>query len=119
MVITEKWDYAHEEAEGGDIWLESFKGDFDADAGNPGHMNVAANRHQNGINCVFYDGHAKRYTPDAIRASKDLTGCTLVQAYPHISSPPDGEDMCDGNNPTCANNLPDNQSPNNICNTFP
>ena len=62
----------------------------------------------------FYDGHAKRYTPDTIRASKDLTGCTLVQAYPHISSPGGNDDMCDGKNPTCANNLPDNQSPNLI-----
>ena len=28
MVITEKWEYANEDAEGGDLWLESFKGDF-------------------------------------------------------------------------------------------
>ena len=53
MVITEKWGYAHEESEGGDLWLESFKGDFNPDPAQSGYMQVASNRHQDGINCVF------------------------------------------------------------------
>ena len=119
MVVTEKWGYTHEESEGGDLWLESFKGDFNTDSTQPGHLMVASNRHQDGINCVFFDGHAKRYTPSLIRASKDLTGCTLVQAYPHLSSPPDGEDMCDNNNTGCINDTAGTADAVNICNTFP
>lgn len=116
MVITEKWDYAHEETESGDLWLESFKGDFNTDPSNPGHMRIASNRHQNGVNCVFFDGHAKRYTPAAIRASKDLTGCTLVNAYPHITG--DSQDMCVTGNAGCTNTTSGTDGPVNICNTF-
>ena len=119
MVITEKWGYAHEETEGGDLWLEPFKGDFNTESSQPGHMMIAANRHQDGLNCVFFDGHAKRCTPTQIRASKDLTGCTLVQSYPHISAPPDPQDMCDNSNAGCVNNSSGTADGDNICNTFP
>ena len=118
MVITEKWDYAHEETESGDLWLEPYKGDFNTDPTQPGHMMVASNRHQDGINCVFFDGHAKRYTPAAIRASKDLTGCALVQAYPHISSPPADDDMCTATNAGCSDSSSGTDGAVNICNTF-
>ena len=113
IVVTEKWSYAAEETEGFDIWMEPFKGDLADDPAHPGSMTVAANRRQGGINCAFFDGHAKRYTPDAIRASKDLTGCTLVHQYPHLSAPPASDDMCDQSVAGYANT-----SSANICNSF-
>ena len=119
MVVTEKRTDADEASEGGDLWLESFKGDFNTDPAQPEQMMVASDRHRGGINCVFFDGHAKRYTPALIRASKDLTGCTLVQAYPHLSSPPAGDDACDTNDAGCVNNSSGTAGKANVCNTFP
>ena len=119
MVITEKWDYANEDAEGGDLWLEPFKGDFNFDPTHAGHMMIASNRHRNGINCIFFDGHAKRETPTLLQNSKDLSGCTLIEKYPHLSSPADPQDMCDSHNPGCADTSTGTTGPVNICNTFP
>jgi prepilin-type processing-associated H-X9-DG protein len=71
-------------------------------------MALAANRHASGLNCVFFDGHAKWQKPQTIDASKTLTGCTLIHDYPLVS---DG--MCDASVPGCPNT-----DAANICNQF-
>jgi prepilin-type processing-associated H-X9-DG protein len=50
-------------------------------------MYVTANRHHSGINCAFYDGHAKLMLPGHILHSKDLTGCSLIFRYPFRDFP--------------------------------
>ena len=63
--------------------------------------------------------HAKWLKGQTIGASKSLTGCTLITAYPVT-------DMCDTATAGCTNTgKPDNTAPNrpipdrNICDTFP
>jgi len=90
-----------------DSWIEPFNGDFAYDAAS-GRSALAANRHHGGMNCTFFDGHARWFRPETIDASKWLTGCSLVHAYPLVS---DG--MCDQSIPGCNNRRPDN-----ICNAF-
>jgi prepilin-type N-terminal cleavage/methylation domain-containing protein/prepilin-type processing-associated H-X9-DG protein len=106
IVLTEKWGKDASGAAIGDSWIEPFNGDFNVDA--RGRMAIAGNRHQGGLNCVFFDGHAKVLRPGAINQSRDLTGCNLVHRYPLIS---DG--MCDQSVAGCTN-----ASPDNICNSF-
>lgn len=107
IVVTEKWGRDLGGNPIGDSWIEPFNGDFNY---NPAldRMALAANRHSSGLNATFYDGHVKWYKPQTIVASKTLTGCSLIHAYPLVS---DG--MCDVSNPGCANTSEDN-----ICNLF-
>jgi prepilin-type processing-associated H-X9-DG protein len=111
IVITEKWGTAT------DSWLEPFNGDFSFNTGpyngttNPNGYK-AANIHTNGINCTFFDGHAKWMQPAAIMVSEELTGCGLVHQYPVVGVSATS-DMCDNTVPGCLNT-----NPNNICNTF-
>jgi len=107
MVITEKWGKDTTGAAITDSWIEPFNGDFNYTA-STGRMFKAGNRHQGGLNCVFFDGHAKALRPQTILQSRDLTGCNLVHRYPLVS---DG--MCDASVSGCTNT-----SPLNICNTF-
>ena len=106
IVITEAWS---EDASGNKIstetWLEAFDGDMAPDPLRPGSMLKYANRHQGGMNCAFFDGHAKWLKPDAIWQSRDLTGCSLVHKYPTLR-------MCDTSFPGCLS-----ASAANICNT--
>ncbi len=107
IVVTEKWGADTAGKPIADSWIEPFNGDFNYDPLTK-RMAIAANRHSAGINGTFYDGHVKWYTPQTINASKALTGCILVEAYPLVS---DG--MCSKNNPGCTNT-----SDENICNHF-
>jgi prepilin-type N-terminal cleavage/methylation domain-containing protein/prepilin-type processing-associated H-X9-DG protein len=106
LVITEAWS---RDATGALInteqWLEAFDGDMVRDPLRPGSMLKYANRHQGGMNCAFFDGHAKWLKPDTIWGSRDLTGCSLVHKYPTLR-------MCDISFPGCQST-----SANNICNT--
>ncbi len=106
IVITEAWS---RDATGAlintETWLEAFDGDMAPDPLRPGSMLKYANRHQGGMNCVFFDGHAKWLTPGTIWQSRDLTGCTLVHRYPTLR-------MCDLSFPGCMST-----SAANICNT--
>ena len=113
IVITEK----RGDPQAGDptaSWIEPHNGDFRYDAATD-KMTTLANRHSGGLNCVFFDGHAKWYRPQTIIASKTLTGCTLIHSNPLISNPPLANDMCDTktSGTACINNQADN-----ICNTF-
>jgi prepilin-type N-terminal cleavage/methylation domain-containing protein/prepilin-type processing-associated H-X9-DG protein len=105
IVITEAWS---RDATGAAInteqWLEAFDGDMAPDPLRPGSMLRYANRHQGGMNCAFFDGHAKWLKPDAIWQSRDLTGCALVHKYPTLR-------MCDRWNPGCTS-----LDAKNICN---
>jgi prepilin-type N-terminal cleavage/methylation domain-containing protein/prepilin-type processing-associated H-X9-DG protein len=107
MVLTEKWGVGTDGAAITDSWIEPFNGDFNYDAVR-GRMSIAGNRHQGGINCVFFDGHAKLLRPQTILQSRDLTGCNLVHRYPLVS-----DNMCDKSVTGCANT-----SDENICNAF-
>ncbi|MCX6379586.1 MAG: prepilin-type N-terminal cleavage/methylation domain-containing protein [Armatimonadetes bacterium] len=107
IVVTEKWGKDTSGNPIADSWIEPFNGDFKYDS-ILDRMALAANRHSSGLNATFYDGHVKWYKPQTIVASKTLTGCNLIHAYPLVS---DG--MCDVSNAGCANTSDDN-----ICNHF-
>jgi prepilin-type N-terminal cleavage/methylation domain-containing protein/prepilin-type processing-associated H-X9-DG protein len=130
IVITEKWGYVDNgigssgTTLNNETWMEPFDGDecqagsdvnsagacTDPQPGYPTGMVKMANRHQNGMNNVFFDGHAKWLTPGAIWQSADLTGCTLIHQFP--STQP-GSEVCDQTIPGCAAPLT-----RNICNVF-
>jgi prepilin-type N-terminal cleavage/methylation domain-containing protein/prepilin-type processing-associated H-X9-DG protein len=120
IVFVDKWDKTAGPAPTAitDSWIEPFNGDFDY---YPTYhrMKIAGDRHTEGVNGSFFDGHAKWLKAQTIGASKTLTGCTLVNTYPVA-------DMCDNGNPGCTNTgMADNTDPNqpisdrNICDTFP
>ncbi len=104
IVITEKWDKDTAGHPITESWLEAFDGDMAPDPSRPGSMLKFANRHQGGMNCAFFDGHAKWLKPTMIWTSRDLTGCTLVHFYPTTR-------MCDISFPGCTST-----SASNICN---
>ena len=104
IVISEKWDKDAAGVAIGESWLEAFDGDMSPDPARPGSMLKFANWHQGGMNCAFFDGHAKWLKPTMIWPSRDLTGCSLVHAYPTTR-------MCDVSFPGCTS-----ASANNICN---
>jgi prepilin-type N-terminal cleavage/methylation domain-containing protein/prepilin-type processing-associated H-X9-DG protein len=105
IVITEAWSRDGTGAViNTETWLEAFDGDMAPDPLRPGSMLKYANRHQGGMNCAFFDGHAKWLRPDAILQSRDLTGCTLVHNYPTLK-------MCDKWNVGCTS-----LGAQNICN---
>jgi prepilin-type N-terminal cleavage/methylation domain-containing protein/prepilin-type processing-associated H-X9-DG protein len=100
-----------------DSWTEPFNGDFDFYP-TYGRLALAGDRHQGGLDASFFDGHAKWLKGQAAGASRDLSGCALVNAYPVA-------DMCDLGDAGCANmGIPDKADPNhpiadrNICDTF-
>ena len=99
IVITEKWDKDLAGKQLPDSWVEPFNGDFAYDAA-ARRMNLIGDRHGEGANCTFFDGHAKWYRPSTLRASVDLTGCQLVHDYP------------------VADMKVANGNPDNICDTF-
>ncbi len=118
-VFVDKWDRTAGPTSKpiSDSWIEPFNGDFDYYP-TYARMALAGDRHQQGVNASFFDGHAKWMKGQAMGASKNLTGCALVNAYPVA-------DMCDKGDAGCANTgIPDNTDPNhpipdrNICDTF-
>jgi prepilin-type N-terminal cleavage/methylation domain-containing protein/prepilin-type processing-associated H-X9-DG protein len=119
IVIMDKWDKTAGPGPSAitDSWIEPFNGDFDY---YPAYrrMKVAGDRHTEGTNCSFFDGHAKWLKAGTIGQSKNLTGCALVNAFPVA-------DMCDKGVPGCTNTgLPDATDPaapiadRNICDGF-
>ena len=119
IVVVDKWDKTAGPNPTAitDSWIEPFNGDFDY---YPTYrrMKIGGDRHTEGVNGSFFDGHAKWLKGQTIGASKNLTGCTLINAYPVA-------DMCDMGNMGCANvGKPDNTDPNhpisdqNICDGF-
>ncbi len=108
MVLTEKWGVAANGEPITDCWVEPFNGDFNIDQAT-GKMSLAGNRHAGGLNCTFFDGHAKWLSAAEIDRSKDLTGCALVHSYPW-------NDMCDTSLPGCTNTADDPTAGGNICN---
>jgi prepilin-type N-terminal cleavage/methylation domain-containing protein len=86
MVVAEKWGTEKQSSAAPvsltDSWIEPFSGDFNWNPYSPGETWTAANRHFGTIDCVFFDGHAKAMNPASILASKDLSGCGLVNEYP-------------------------------------
>jgi prepilin-type N-terminal cleavage/methylation domain-containing protein/prepilin-type processing-associated H-X9-DG protein len=81
IVVTEKWP------ERTDSWIEPFLGNMAVDPAAAPKAYVTANRHSNGINCAFYDGHAKLLQPGNILRSKDLSGCDLIYRHPFRDFP--------------------------------
>ena len=130
LVVTEKWGYVDNgvgftgTSVNNETWMEPFDGDecqagsdantagncLDPRAGYPVGMVKMANRHANGLNSAFFDGHAKWLQPTTIWQSADLTGCTLIHNYP--SAQPSSE-VCDQTIAGCT--APVNRD---ICNLF-
>jgi prepilin-type N-terminal cleavage/methylation domain-containing protein/prepilin-type processing-associated H-X9-DG protein len=119
IVLIDKWDKTAGPSPAAitDSWIEPFNGDFDY---YPTYkrMKIAGDRHSEGVNCSFFDGHAKWLKGQSIGASKNLTGCLLIHSYPVA-------DMCDKTDTGCANfGKPDNTDPShpisdqNICDGF-
>ena len=82
IVIGEKWD---KDASGKVVtekWLEAYDGDMSPDPADPRRMKDFATRHQGFMNATFFDGHAKPLRATTIWSSRDLTGCSLLHAYP-------------------------------------
>ncbi len=97
IVITEKWDKNLVGKPITDSWVEPFNGDFAYDPAAK-RMGLIGDRHGEGVNCTFFDGHAKWYRPTTLINSKDLTGCQLVHDYPVADmSTPNGNpaNICD------------------------
>jgi len=105
VLLTEAWSTDGAGASiNTETWLEAFDGDMAPDPLRHGSMLKYANRHAGGMNCTFFDGHARWLKPDAILASRNLTGCSLVHKYPTLK-------MCDRWNAGCTS-----LDPKNICN---
>jgi prepilin-type N-terminal cleavage/methylation domain-containing protein/prepilin-type processing-associated H-X9-DG protein len=92
MVITEKWgnDYTCGNSSTcvNDSWIEPFNGDMTTDATDPTRLFKVGNRHNQRVNCVFFDGHAKSYDKNTIENSKDLTGCEMIYNNPYPGANP-------------------------------
>lgn len=86
-VITEKWGQDFNGAVT-DSWIEPYNGDFSVDAHDPTRTYKAADRHAKQMNAIFFDSHAKAKSGSAIRASKDMTGCQLIYAFPFPGTNP-------------------------------
>lgn len=66
-------------------------------------MAKIASRHQGGMECAFFDGHAKWLRPEVIAGKSFLNGCALVHVYPNTAV---GAKMCEsvsGDYSACAN----------------
>jgi prepilin-type N-terminal cleavage/methylation domain-containing protein/prepilin-type processing-associated H-X9-DG protein len=100
IVVTEKWSPP------GDTWVDQMDGDMLPMQADPIEMNTPANRHFSGMNCAFFDGHAKWTTPTAIWASADLSGCWLIHHYPapqaNLIAAGASAGLCDKTIPNCA-----------------
>lgn len=108
IVVSEKWGTA------GDTWVDQMDGDMLPKNGNPSQMNSIANRHQGGMNCAFFDGHAKWTTPTAIWASADLSGCWLIHHHPapaaNLLAAGSNTGLCDDTMANCPAGAPETYS---------
>jgi prepilin-type N-terminal cleavage/methylation domain-containing protein/prepilin-type processing-associated H-X9-DG protein len=100
IVVTEKWSAP------GDTWVDQMDGDMLPQQTEPNEMNTPANRHSNGMNSTFFDGHAKWLTPGAIWTSADLSGCQLIHSYPapgaNLIAAGTNTGLCDNTMPVCG-----------------
>jgi prepilin-type N-terminal cleavage/methylation domain-containing protein/prepilin-type processing-associated H-X9-DG protein len=119
IVFVDKWDKTAGPTPKAitDTWIEPFNGDFDYYP-TFRRMKIAGDRHMEGFNTSFFDGHAKWMKGQSAGANKLNTGCALVNAYPVA-------DMCTKFNAGCGSvGKADATDPNhaipdqNICNTF-
>ncbi len=102
LVISEKWGLDPTGTAITESWMEAFDGDMNPDLRGTGYaMAKFANRHQGGLECAFFDGHAKWLRPEAITGSQLISGCALVHAYPNKVS---GAKMCDTTLAGCTQN---------------
>jgi prepilin-type processing-associated H-X9-DG protein len=126
IVITEKWGLDPDGVAIGESWLEAFDGDMNPDSRKPAVYVMAkfANRHQGGMECAFFDGHAKWEKPEFLVKDPLLNGCSLVHYYP-ASNPTTNPSakMCDSSVAGCVTGSNPatgywNDSPKpNLCNT--
>ena len=104
IVVTEKWSTLSNGTTNTSSWMTQWNGEMSPDPARPTSMLDIANWHRGGMNCAFFDGHAKWITPTAIWQSRDLTGCRLMHNYPTTV-------LCDQTFPGCTS------TSGNICNT--
>jgi len=104
IVVTEKLDYIGNQTTTPNTssWIGAFNGEMSL---NPA-LNGVAVRHQGGMNCSFFDGHARWTRLEVVVASRELSGCQLMHDYPTVT-------LCDASIPGCLS-----IGPNNICNAF-
>ena len=99
LVVTEKWSAP------GDTFVDQMDGDMLPQQANSSEMNTPANRHFGGMNCAFFDGHAKWLTPTSIWASADLSGCWIIHNYPapqvNLLAAGANTGLCDKSIPNC------------------
>jgi len=119
LVFVDKWHVTAGPAPSAitDSWIEPFNGDFNY---YPTYhrMKIGGDRHLEGMNSSFFDGHAKWLKAGMVDSSIQLSGCSLVHSYPVA-------DMCEKSHAGCANTgIPDNADPahpipdRNICDVF-
>ncbi len=103
ITVTEKADFIGSSTTANtSSWIGAFNGEMSS---NPA-LNGVATRHQGGMNCSFFDGHAKWMRLEQVVASRQLSGCQLMHNYPTTT-------LCDTSIPGCTST-----GPNNICNSF-
>ena len=100
IVVTEKLSAK------ADTWLDQMDGDMLPQQVNTMAMNSPATWHAGGMNCAFYDGHAKHTTPGAIWASADLSGCKLMHQVPapvaNLAAAGNSTGLCDNTMAVCG-----------------
>lgn len=103
IVVTEKLDkIGAQTTPNTSSWIGAFNGEMSL---NPA-INGVATWHQGGMNCSFFDGHAKWMRLEAVVASRQLSGCQLMHDNPTTT-------LCDASVAGCTST-----GANNICNTF-
>jgi prepilin-type N-terminal cleavage/methylation domain-containing protein/prepilin-type processing-associated H-X9-DG protein len=100
IVVTEKWSSK------GDTWVDQMDGDMLPQQTNVMEMNSPANRHSGGMNCAFFDGHAKWTTPGQIWSSADLSGCRVIHFNPapaeNLLAAENNTGLCDNTMAVCG-----------------
>jgi hypothetical protein len=110
LALTEKWDVdLVTGAANNEKWLEPYDGDMNPSPADGSKMIKIANRHQDGMECTFMDGHAKWLKPDQIWNSAQVSGCNLI----HQSPGPAPTDICDQTLLGCGT-----ATAANLCNKF-
>jgi prepilin-type N-terminal cleavage/methylation domain-containing protein len=106
LIITEKWGRDFNGVIN-DSWIEPFAGDLSVDSHDRTRTYKVADRHSKHFNGSFFDSHAKSLTGDAVRASKDLTGCEVMYRNPF-----------GGTNPPTVNSVSNVAGQPNVCSAF-
>jgi len=100
IVVTEKWSAK------GDTWVDQMDGDMLPQQVNIMEMNSPASIHTGGMNCAFFDGHAKWTTPGLIWSSADYSGCRVIHFNPaptaNLVAAGNSTGLCDNTMPVCG-----------------